>query len=140
METRTLGSFGPVSALTLGGGGLGQLWGETTREEAVATAKAAVDHGITLLDMAPGYGRGEAEMVIGEAFGGKLPEGVRVTTKCQAGTLDPDAMAMRLEKALLRSLAAMKLERVDLFFLHSQIIPDEYVMGSHAEKIGRAHV
>ena len=61
MQTRQLGSLWPVSALTLGGGGLGQLWGETSREEAVATARAAVEGGITLLDMAPGYGRGEQD-------------------------------------------------------------------------------
>jgi hypothetical protein len=39
MEIRTLGSLWPVSALTLGGGGLGQVWGATTREEAVATVR-----------------------------------------------------------------------------------------------------
>ncbi|MBL1306794.1 MAG: hypothetical protein COB06_006055, partial [Pseudomonas sp.] len=37
----------------LGGGGLGQLWGPTTREECVALAREAIDSGITLLDMAP---------------------------------------------------------------------------------------
>ena len=55
METRTFGPLGPVSVLTLGGGGLGQVWGETTRDEAVATVRAAVDAGITLLDVAPGF-------------------------------------------------------------------------------------
>src|SRR5690349_4448773 len=81
MEARQLGALWPVSSLTLGGGGIGNVWGATTRGEAVATVKAAVDAGITLLDLAPGYGRGEAEMVVGEAFGGRLPEGVRTTTK-----------------------------------------------------------
>ena len=59
METRQLGGLWPVSALTLGGGGVGQLWGETTREECIATVREAVDLGITLLDMAPSYGNGE---------------------------------------------------------------------------------
>ena len=53
MQTRQLGGLWPVSALTLGGGGIGQLWGETTRDECVATTRAAVDGGINLLDMAP---------------------------------------------------------------------------------------
>ena len=35
MQKRDFQPFGTVSALTLGGGGLGQVWGETTREEAV---------------------------------------------------------------------------------------------------------
>lgn len=29
MDTRTLGPVGEVSVLTLGGGGIGALWGET---------------------------------------------------------------------------------------------------------------
>ena len=77
METHQFGRMAPVSALTLGGGGLGQLWGPTTREECVATVKAAVDAGITLIDLAPRYGDGKAEQVVGEAFGGRLPPGVR---------------------------------------------------------------
>jgi aryl-alcohol dehydrogenase-like predicted oxidoreductase len=133
METRKLGNLWPVSALTLGGGGLGQIWGETSREEAVATVHGAVDAGITLLDLAPMYGRGEAEEVVGSAFGGKLPVGVRVTTKCQAGTLSPDDMMGKLERSLVRSLAALKMERVDLFFLHSNIVPNDYVMQQNSD-------
>ena len=51
IETRMLGRLWPVSALTLGGGGVGQLWGPTTRDECIATVRTAVDCGITLLDM-----------------------------------------------------------------------------------------
>src|SRR5215208_4352836 len=84
MEQRTLGSVGPVSVLTLGGGGLGQVWGTTTREECVATVREAAAAGVTLFDMAPLYGRGLEE-----------------------------------------SLARMRLDRVDLFILHGQVVPDE---------------
>ena len=136
METRTLGSLGPVSALTLGGGGLGQVWGPTTRAEAVATVVAAVDAGITLLDVAPGYGRGEAEAVIGEAFGGALPAGVRLGTKVMLG--DPDGPAAeRIERSLTRSLATMGLERVDLLWLHSNLVPDGYLPPRHPEVASR---
>src|SRR4051812_49608642 len=106
MQHRTLGSIGPVSVLTLGGGGLGQVWGATTRGEAVATARAAVDAGITLLDVAPMYGRGEAEQVIGEAFGGSLPDGVRLGTKVMLGNPEGPA-ADRIEASLTRSLVTM---------------------------------
>ena len=86
MQQRTLGPLGPTSILTLGGGGLGQLWGETTRDECVATVREAVDGGIDLLDMAPRYGDGEGEEVVGAAFGRQMPSHVRVTTKCFVGT------------------------------------------------------
>lgn len=126
MEKRQLGTLWPVSALTLGGGGIGQVWGATTRGEAVATVRAAAEADITLFDIAPGYGRGEAESVMGEAFDGNLPSGSRVTTKVQLGTLPRAEAEQKIRSSLARSLATMKIEKVDLFFLHSNIIPDEF--------------
>ncbi|MFN3230996.1 MAG: aldo/keto reductase [Alphaproteobacteria bacterium] len=133
MEQRYLGGLWPVSALTLGGGGTGQVWGETTREEAIATTRAAADAGITLFDMAPSYGRGEAEEVMGLAFDGPPPNSARVTTKCQLGSRPADEVYPKLERSLHESLARMKLEHVDLFFLHSNICPDDYTYARHAE-------
>lgn len=124
MEQRRFGNLGDVSSLTLGGGGTGQVWGSTTQEEAVATVKAAVDSGITFLDAAPTYGDGKAEDVIGVAFGGRLPDGVRVSTKCRLGNPPPGEVLARLRVSLSDSLARMKLERVDFFFLHNMIITD----------------
>jgi aryl-alcohol dehydrogenase-like predicted oxidoreductase len=124
MQQRPFGSLGAVGALTLGGGGLGQVWGHTTREECVATVREAVTAGITLLDLAPGYGNGEAETVVGEAFGGILPPGVRVTTKCRLGSPPPDEVYGRLSVSLDESLAHLRLSRVDLFFLHNMIVPE----------------
>ena len=124
MQQRTLGPLGPVSVLTLGGGGLGQLWGETTRAECVATVREAWDSGITLYDMAPRYGDGEAEAVMGEAFGGKLPEGAMVTTKCFVGQTPPGAVEAHIRGLLETSLKRLRVEAVDVFFLHSNISPD----------------
>jgi aryl-alcohol dehydrogenase-like predicted oxidoreductase len=126
MQTQQLGNLWPVSRLTLGGGGLGQIWGTTDRDEAVATVHAAVAGGITLFDLAPGYGRGEAEAVIGAAFGGRPPAGVRFTTKCQLGTVPAADVASTIRRRLTRSLETLQLDRVDLLFLHSNIIPDDY--------------
>ena len=129
-----LGRLWPVSALTLGGGGVGQLWGATTRDECIATVRTAVDAGITLLDMAPAYGNGEAESVIGAAFQGRLPEGVRVTTKHRLGTPPPDEVAGNVIRSLDESLSRLRLERVDLFFLHSNIIPDDYDAKAYVDR------
>jgi aryl-alcohol dehydrogenase-like predicted oxidoreductase len=134
METRQLGQLWPVSALTLGGGGIGQLWGATTRDECIATVRAAVDSGITLLDMAPRYGDGEAEIVIGEAFEGRLPQGIRITTKHRLGTPPHDEVEGSIVRSLEESLARMRLERVDLFFLHSNIIPDDYDASAYTDR------
>ncbi len=124
MKTATLGSLGPVSRLTLGGGGIGQVWGETSREESAATLRAAIDGGIDLIDTAPMYGSCEA--IIGETFAGALPDGVRITSKCDLGSPPPGQAAQRLEAALSATLDAMRLKRIDLYFLHSNIAPDDY--------------
>ena len=117
--------MGRVSSLTLGGGGIGQVWGPTDRDEAVATVRAAVDAGISFLDLAPGYGNGEAELVIGAAFDGRLPDGVMLSTKCRVGNPEPDQVLPILEQSLSDSLSRMKLDRVDVFFLHNLIIPND---------------
>jgi aryl-alcohol dehydrogenase-like predicted oxidoreductase len=128
MRTQPFGPLGQVSELTLGGGGLGQLWGPTTREECVATVRAAVDGGITLIDLAPRYGDGKAEQVVGEAFGGRLPSGVRVTSKCNLGNPAPDRIERILRQSIEASLRLTQLDRLDLFFLHSNIVPNGNAM------------
>lgn len=132
MKAATLGSVGEVSRLTLGGG-IGQIWGEVTREEALATIHAAVDAGITLLDCAPMYLNAEA--FLGEAFGGAPPTHLRFTTKCQLGSPDPRDVAAALEASLTTSLAALRLPKVGVFFLHSNIHLDgfTYAFGDAAK-------
>lgn len=124
MQQRTLGPLGPTSILTLGGGGLGQLWGETTRDECVATVREAVDGGIDLLDMAPRYGDGEAEEVVGAAFGRQMPSHVRVTTKCFVGNMATPEIEAHIRSLLEASLKRLRVDAVDVFFLHSNISPD----------------
>ncbi len=124
MERHHMGKLWPVSALTLGGGGLGMVWGETTFEECIATVHAAVEAGIDLLDLAPRYGDGKAEEVVGAAFGGKLPGGVRVTSKCNLGELPPAEIEPALRRSIEGSLQRLRLSRLDLFFLHSNVVPD----------------
>jgi len=132
MDQRQLGALWPVSALTFGGGGIGQVWGKTTRKEAVATVRAAVEAGINLIDVAPSYGDGESERVIGEAFGGRLPDGVRIATKCLLGNPPAAEVEAKVRAGLEQSLALLRLDRIDLFFMHSYIVPDGYTLPREA--------
>ena len=124
MRQRDFGRLWPVSVLTLGGGGLGGVWGETTFDECVATVHAAVAAGITLFDLAPRYGDGKAEEVVGAAFAGHLPAGVRVTSKCNLGDIAPAAVEPTLRASIDGSLKRLRLARLDLLFLHSNVVPD----------------
>ena len=128
MQQNSLGRLWPVSALTLGGGGIGMVWGETSFDECVATVHAAVAAGINLIDLAPTYGNGKAEEVVGAAFDGRLPEGVRVTSKCGLGEAPADEIEPIIRKSIADSLARLRLRRLDLFFLHSNVVPDGHAM------------
>jgi aryl-alcohol dehydrogenase-like predicted oxidoreductase len=104
------------------------LWGPTTFDECVATVHAAVAAGINLLDLAPRYGDGKAEEVVGAAFGRRFPDGVRVTSKCNLGEPAADQIEGILRRSIEGSLQRLRLSRLDLFFLHSNVVPDaEYV-------------
>ena len=137
LESREFGSFGQVSSLTLGGGGIGQVWGSTTREEAIATVKLAVDEGINHFDLAPMYGRGEAERVIGLAFSGLDLSGIKFTTKCLLGNVRPEDVYDSLNRSLTRSLDRMNLEKIDLFLLHSQLVEEEFLLASKVKDAQR---
>jgi len=126
MEQRNFKPFGTVSSLTLGGGGIGNVWGETTREESVLSVELAIDSGINHLDVAPMYGKGEAERVVGEALKGKDLSSINLTTKCRLGTIPDSAVYTKLNNSLCRSLETMGVEKVNLFLLHSQLIEDDY--------------
>jgi aryl-alcohol dehydrogenase-like predicted oxidoreductase len=135
METRPFGHLGRVSALSFGGGGIGGVYGAIARTEAIATVRAAVDAGITLLDLAPTYGPGErtpeAELIVGEAFEGRLPESVRVTSKTMVDDTMPSAsIAASIRTSLERSLTRLGTDRIDVFFLHSYVRPSEMTKGS----------
>ncbi len=126
MEHRKFKPFGSISALSLGGGGIGNVWGETSRSERVSTVSLAIESGINHFDMAPMYGKGEAERVIGEAFNRRDHSAINLTTKCRLGTITDSEVYTRLNNSLCRSLETMGVDKVNLFLLHSQLIEDDY--------------
>src|SRR4029450_13580000 len=81
MEYTVLGRTGlRVSRVGCGGGGIGQVWGATTEAEAVRTIHRALEGGVSFFDVAPGYGHGKAEEVLGRALHGRQ-EPVVIATK-----------------------------------------------------------
>ena len=133
MIKRKFKPFGEISALTLGGGGIGNVWGSTTRKEAVATVNLAIDKGINHFDVAPMYGKGEAEKVLGLALKNKNLDGLHFTTKCLLGTLPETEVYNYLNASLTRSLQTMGIEKVNLFLLHSQLIEDDFKLSNYNE-------
>src|SRR5689334_14182668 len=123
MDTREFGRLGRVSALTLGGGGIAGVWGSTDRAEAVATIRAAVDAGITMLDLAPAYGvDAESERAAGEALRGSAAD-VMITTKVGLPDDTERDFEGRIRRSLAASLSRIGRDHLDLFLLHTQLRP-----------------
>lgn len=119
METVSLQGMGkPMSQVVLGT----MTFGDTAdREEAAAMVRTAVDCGVTALDTANGYAAGESEKILGELLAGRHDE-VLLATK--AGIPHPDAgdqaplSAEGLRLSLEGSLRRLRMERIDLYYLH----------------------
>ncbi len=125
MQQRVLGKTGlQVSVLTLGGGGIGMVWGPTTDEECVETVKAAIARGVNLLDLAPVYGKGKSEEIVGQAWR-DLPTKPLVATKVFVMPDDRKDLAGTVQRSIEGSLKRLGLSQVDIFQLHNQIEPQE---------------
>lgn len=95
----------PVLGLGTGPGGLG-----LPDAEAIPVYEAAIGHGITYLDTAPGYGR--AHVQLGEILPGYRREDLFIATKCYAATAE-EALTIHEQ-----SLKDLKVDYVDLLYAH----------------------
>jgi len=58
-----------VSRVALGTWAIGGwMWGGTDETESISTIRAALDHGINVIDTAPVYGFGRSEEIVGKAL------------------------------------------------------------------------
>ena len=95
-----------------------------TRQAAIETVAAAIDHGITHLDTAYCHGEhGESEKAIAQAIKGRQNE-VTVASKCgihwQAGKKQAiDGRPDTIIREVKESLARLQLDRLDLLYLHT---------------------
>src|SRR5207248_2150072 len=110
------------------GGGIGRVYGDVDRAEALATVRAARDAGMTLFDLAPTYGPGEAvpeaEELVAEALGGRIPDDVLVTSNVLLqDELSEEGVRAKIRSSLAASLRRFGRDRIDLFFLHSYVRP-----------------
>ena len=111
LEYNALGRTGlNVSRVGFGGGGIGQVWGETTRDEAIRAVHSALDLGINYFDVAPAYG--DAEERLGPAL-----EGIRNQVFLACKTTDRSEKGA--QKELHRSLKRLKTDHFDLYQLHA---------------------
>ena len=102
----------------------GDIWGEPSdRPKALKVLRRAVELGVNFFDTAESYGPQTDEVLIAEALH-PYPKGFVVATKCglarpKPSRWDADCRPDKLRKDLEGSLKRLKLERIDLYQLHT---------------------
>ena len=118
------------SRLVCGTSGLGGVWGAVDEQESIDCILYALENGISCFDTSPSYGN--AELYLGKALAQWKNEKPYISTKVgrlKADTafdakLDYSPRAMRA--SLRRSLDLLRLDKVDILFLHEpQWVPIE---------------
>ncbi|MBS2535437.1 aldo/keto reductase [Catenulispora sp. NF23] len=147
MKYRILGSDGPrVSALGLGCMGMSEFYSVTPESEAESISvlhRAIDDLGVTLLDTADMYGRGENEKLVGRALTGGRRDKVVLATKFGIHR-DPetDERTVRndpeyIGTAVDASLSRLGVDHIDLYYMHRRNpdVPVEESVGAMAELV-----
>jgi aryl-alcohol dehydrogenase-like predicted oxidoreductase len=149
MNTRLLGTKGPrVSEIGLGCMAMSGLYGPSDEAESIATIRAALDAGITLLDTGDFYGMGHNEMLIREALRGVRREDVVVSVKFGAlrdpseGWSGYDCRPEAVRNFLAYSLQRLGVDYVDIYRSArlDKAVPIEDTVGAIAEMVKAGYV
>src|SRR2546421_12575500 len=123
MEYTVLGRTGlRVSRVGCGGGGIGQVWGPTTEAESVRAIHRALELGVNFFDVAPGYGHGKAEEVLGRALHGRQ-EQVVVATKVRLAAAEMHDVAGAVRTSGEAGLRRLGPATGDLLHVRHQVPP-----------------
>jgi len=149
VQMTRLGRDGPVvSRVGLGLMGMSGIYGPADDEESVATIRAALDAGITLLDTGDFYGMGHNELLLRQVLREVPRDSVFVQVKF-GGQRDPrgmfighDASPAGVKNYLSYSLTRLGTDYVDLYqpARLDPRVPIEDTVGAIAEMIGAGYV
>jgi aryl-alcohol dehydrogenase-like predicted oxidoreductase len=149
LPARRLGTTGPtVSMIGLGAMGMSGVYGARDDEVSLATIRAAIDAGVTLIDTGDFYGSGHNEMLIGRALRGLDRSALQLSVKFgmlrgadgSIGGVDTRPAAMRT--FLAYSLQRLGTEYVDIY-RPARLDPDvpiEETVGAIAEMVDAGYV
>jgi aryl-alcohol dehydrogenase-like predicted oxidoreductase len=101
----------------------GWMWGGTNETESIATIRAALEHGINVIDTAPVYGFGRSEEIVGKAVvEGNLRSNVMIATKTglewQDGRVSRNASRARIMREIEDSLRRLRTDYIDVYQVH----------------------
>jgi len=101
----------------------GWMWGGSDEAESIATIRAALEHGINIIDTAPVYGFGRSEEIVGKAIvESQLRSNVVIATKTglqwEGGRVARNASRARIVREVEDSLRRLKTDYIDVYQVH----------------------
>jgi aryl-alcohol dehydrogenase-like predicted oxidoreductase len=150
MEKTTLGRGGPVvSRVGLGLMGMSGIYGQADDQESIATIRAAIDAGITLLDTGDFYGMGHNELLLRDALRRGIPRDSLFIQVKFGGQRDPsgafvghDTSPAMAKSSLAYTLTRLGTDYIDLYqpARLDPRVPIEETVGAIAEMIQAGYV
>jgi aryl-alcohol dehydrogenase-like predicted oxidoreductase len=113
-----------VSRVALGTWAIGGwMWGGTDEAQSVSTIRAALEHGINLIDTAPVYGFGRSEEIVGKAVAeARLRSRILIATKAglewKDGRVFRNASRARILAEVEDSLRRLRTDYIDIYQVH----------------------
>jgi aryl-alcohol dehydrogenase-like predicted oxidoreductase len=128
--------------------GMSDFYGPADRAESIATIRAALDAGVTLIDTGDFYGSGHNELLIREALAGRNRESVVISVKFGAlrdpaggwGAIDDSPAA--LKNFLAQSLQRLGTGYIDIYrpARLDPKVPIEATIGAMAEMVEAGYI
>lgn len=118
-----LGTTLKLSRVGLGAWAIGgRMWGGSDEAESITAIRAALTHGINVIDTAPAYGFGRSEEIVGKAIEDGLRKRVVLATKVglewHDGKLARNASRARIMQEIDDSLRRLRTDYIDIYQVH----------------------